>query len=46
MFQIACTVISPNNPCDMSEVLDHEVFMVSDDVPPQPGEMNEQHQQW
>jgi hypothetical protein len=45
MFQIARTVIFPNNPRDMSEAPYHEVFMVSDDVPTQSDETNEQRQQ-
>jgi hypothetical protein len=44
-FQIARTTISPNNPCDMFKVPDREVLAVSDDVPPQADETDEQRQQ-
>jgi hypothetical protein len=33
-FQIACTTISPNYPGEELETLDHEVLVVSVDVPP------------
>jgi hypothetical protein len=44
-FQIARTTISPNYPEEELETLDHEVLVVSADVPPQDGETNEQHTQ-
>jgi hypothetical protein len=42
VFQIARTVISPKNLGDMYEAPDREVLVVSDDVPPQAGETDEQ----
>jgi hypothetical protein len=42
VFQIARTVISPKNQGDMYEAPDREVLVVSDDVPPQAGETDEQ----
>jgi hypothetical protein len=41
-FQIARTTISPNYPGEEFETLDHEVLVVSADVPPQDGETDEQ----
>jgi hypothetical protein len=41
-FQIARTTISPNYPREELETLDREVLVVSADVPPQDGEIDEQ----
>jgi hypothetical protein len=41
-FQIARTTISPNYPGEAFETPDHEVLVVSTDVPPQDGETYEQ----
>jgi hypothetical protein len=41
-FQIARTTISQNYPGEEFETLDHEVLVVSADVPPQDGESDEQ----
>jgi hypothetical protein len=44
-FQIACTTISPNYPREELETLDREILVVSTDVPPQDGEIDEQRQE-
>jgi hypothetical protein len=41
-FQIARTTISSNYPGEELETLDHEVLVISADVPPQDGEIDEQ----
>jgi hypothetical protein len=45
MFQIIRTIMSPKNRCDASKAPDREILVVSEDVPPQAGEIDEQHQQ-
>jgi Mn-containing catalase len=44
-FQITRTTISPNYLGEELETLDREVLIVSADVPPQDGEIDEQHQE-
>jgi hypothetical protein len=44
-FQIVRTTISPNYPGEELKTLDHEVLVVSADVPPQDGETDEQRQE-
>jgi hypothetical protein len=44
-FQIARTTISPNYPGEELETLDHQILVVSTDVPPQDGEIDEQRQE-
>jgi hypothetical protein len=44
-FQIARTTISLNYPGEELETLDHEILVVSADVPPQDGETDEQRQE-
>jgi hypothetical protein len=40
-FHITRTTISPNYPREVFEVSDHEFLLVSADVPPQAGEIDE-----
>jgi hypothetical protein len=42
VFQIARTTISPNYPGEVFETTDHEVLVVSTDIPPQDRETDEQ----
>jgi hypothetical protein len=44
-FQVAHTTISPNYPGEESETQDHQILVVSADVPPQDGETDEQRQE-
>jgi hypothetical protein len=44
-FQVAHTTISPNYPEEELETLDHQILVVSADVPPQYGETNAQRQE-
>jgi hypothetical protein len=44
-FQVAHTTISPNYPGEELETLDHQILVVSTDVPPQDGETDEQRKE-
>jgi hypothetical protein len=44
-FQVAHTTISPNYLGEELETLDHQILVVSADVPPQDGETDEQRQE-
>jgi hypothetical protein len=44
-FQVAHTTISPNYPREEVETLDHQILVISADVPPQDGEADAQHQE-
>jgi hypothetical protein len=45
VFQVARTTISPNYPGEELETLDRQIFVISEDVPPQDGETDEQRQE-
>jgi hypothetical protein len=45
VFQIARTTVSPNYPEEELETLDREVLAFSEDIRPQDGETDEQHQE-
>jgi hypothetical protein len=44
-FQVARTTISPNYPGKELDTIDHQILVVSADVPPQDGETDAQHQE-
>jgi hypothetical protein len=44
-FQVAHKTISPNYPGEELETLGRYILVVSADVPPQDGEIDEQHQE-
>jgi hypothetical protein len=44
-FQAAHTTISPNYPGEEFETLDHQILVISADVPPQDGETDAQRQE-
>jgi hypothetical protein len=44
-FQVAHTTISQNYPGEEFETLDHQILVISADVPPQDGETDEQRQE-
>jgi hypothetical protein len=45
VYQVAHTTFSQNYPEEEFETLDHQILVVSADVPPQDGETDEQHQE-
>jgi hypothetical protein len=44
-FQVAHTTISPNYPGEEFDTLDHQILVVSADVPPQDGEIDAHRQE-
>jgi hypothetical protein len=44
-FQVVHTTISPNYPGEEFEALDHQILVISADIPPQDGEIDVQRQE-